>query len=111
MFFLLMAANSMRYCACSTVEIGDQCHDSDIGRLECTLMPPRRLDDDCTEVAIYDHPVAICAETANGLTWQHYSSCSDGKTCRTDGEEFECHQAVSYGCHDDEQYISEPAEW
>lgn len=107
---MLFAANSMRYCACSVAKIGDPCADSERGTIECTLMPSRRVDEDCTEFALSDHAIAKCAETSAGTFWQHYDSCGNGSTCRTDGEDFECHYTTSYGCND-EPDTQEPSEW
>ena len=107
MILLFLAASSMRYCACSVAKIGDTCASSDVGRVECTLMPARTTDEHCNEYAVRDHEVAICADPASGPVWELHHSCTDGTTCRTDGVEFECQQSNYSGCNDDDAYWPE----
>ena len=101
---LFIAATSMRYCACSVAKIGDPCTPSDVGRVECTLMPARDTDEHCNEYAVRDHQIAICVESSNGTVWELHHSCTDGTTCRTDGIDFECQQSSYSGCNDDEYW-------
>ena len=104
MILLFLAATSMRYCACSVAKIGGECSPSDVGRVECTLMPARTTDEQCNEIAVRDHQVAICVDSANGPIWELHHSCTDGTTCRTDGFDFECQQSNYSGCHDDDDW-------
>jgi len=96
--FFVIACAGMRYSACNTVKLGEECSEAELHELECTKLPAFTITDDCYQVFLEDHIVAQCQKKGDHFQWMFYDSCSDGLYAQTNGTEFQCEQAIARDC-------------